>query len=121
MAFHRLAVSVLVALTISSSDAFAPGSLKAARTNNALRMVATTPADLGIGTDVSNGEKDENGSGAMMDLTGITFSVSIEKLMGLCGIHTTVDGDSYSAKCITTKITIPIILTLRSDLININK
>jgi len=76
MAFHRLAVSVLAALSISSTDAFAPGSLKTARTNNALRMVATTPADLGIGTDsdVSNGEKDQDGTGAMMDLTGITFS-----------------------------------------------
>jgi len=40
-------------------------------------MVATTPADLGMGVDVkpgSNGGQNDDDKGAMMDLTGIVFS-----------------------------------------------
>ena len=75
MAYHRLALSALLVATISTSQAFSPAAMPRARVN-AVKMVATTPADLGIdlGRQTSGDNGDKNG--AMMDLTGIVFSVS---------------------------------------------
>ena len=79
MAFHRLALStLLVVATTTCTEAFSPSGLPSSRTS-VLRMVATTPADLGMGVDVkpgSNGGQNDDDKGAMMDLTGIVFSVS---------------------------------------------
>lgn len=79
MAYHRLALSALLvaSASISNTQAFSPAGLPATRAVNAnsLRMVATTPADLGININV-NEEKSGEERGAMMDLTGIVFSVS---------------------------------------------
>lgn len=103
MAFHKLALScyLLAAAAIPVSQAFAPpssASYKAVTgktisshgslwntSSNGLRMVATTPADLGL-VDMDNG-LEGNGklssggggssgdkNGAMMDLNGIVFS-----------------------------------------------
>lgn len=44
--------------------------------DSALLMVAISPPDLGIGTDIGS-DSDENRSGAMMDTTGIALSVSM--------------------------------------------
>jgi len=78
MAYHRLALAVLLVAT--SSEAFSPAALPSSRANaNALmRMVAVTPADLGIVVNNNSNKQDdgEKNSGAMMDLTGIVFSVS---------------------------------------------
>jgi len=80
MAYHRLALAVLLVAT--SSEAFSPAALPSSRANanaNALmRMVAVTPADLGIDVNNNSNKQDdgEKNSGAMMDLTGIVFSVS---------------------------------------------
>lgn len=81
MAYHRLALSALLvaSASISNTQAFSPAGLPATKAVNAnansLRMVATTPADLGININV-NEEKNGEETGAMMDLTGIVFSVS---------------------------------------------
>ncbi len=86
MAYHKLAVSALLAATISTSKAFAPSSSRhltsrARADASSLRMVATTPADLGIGQGSTLGNEGNDGndgdkkSGSMMDLTGIAFSV----------------------------------------------
>jgi hypothetical protein len=40
-------------------------------------MVATTPADLGMDINQKTGDGNGDANGAMMDLTGIVFSVSI--------------------------------------------
>ena len=75
MAYHRLAVSALIMATISSSQAFTPASMpRTTASTVALKMVATTPADLGMDITQRNGDKNTNG--AMMDLKGIAFSVS---------------------------------------------
>jgi fatty acid desaturase len=73
MAYHRLALSALLVASLRTTQAFSPSGLPSSRANNALRMVATTPADLGINV---NEEKLGNGgeTGAMMDLSGIVFS-----------------------------------------------
>lgn len=79
MAYHRLALSALLvaSASISNTQAFSPAGLPATKAVNAnansLRMVATTPADLGININV-NEEKSGEDTGAMMDLTGIVFS-----------------------------------------------
>jgi len=75
MAYHRLALSALLVATISTSQAFSPAAMPRGRAN-AMSMVATTPADLGI--DMGSQKTGDNGdqNGAMMDLTGIVFSVS---------------------------------------------
>ena len=71
MAFHRLAVTALVIGSFSVSQAFTPVGLAGTRSvQNELRMVATTPSDLGMDVDKSDS------SGSMMDLSGIVFSVS---------------------------------------------
>jgi len=73
MAYHRLAVSALIVATISSSQAFTPASMpRTTASTAALKMVATTPADLGMDITQRNGDKNTNG--AMMDLKGIAFS-----------------------------------------------
>ncbi len=85
MVYHKLALSALIAATISTSEAFTPSStrLPIRADVSSLRMVATTPADLGIGqsSGLGNGGNNENDgndqSGSMMDLTGIAFSVSL--------------------------------------------
>lgn len=69
MAFHRLAVTTLVVGSLSVSQAFTPVGLVGTRSvQNELRMVATTPSDLGMDVDKSDS------SGSMMDLSGIVFS-----------------------------------------------
>jgi len=72
MVCHRLALPALLAATISTSEAFSPSGIHPAVNQiNVLRMVATTPADLGIG----DGNKQQNiEGGTMMDLSGIAFS-----------------------------------------------
>jgi|AntRauTorckE5430_2_1112549.scaffolds.fasta_scaffold03642_1 hypothetical protein len=80
MAYHRLALSALLVATISTSQAFTPVSMPRATTrisNASLKMVATTPADLGMDINQKTGDGNGDANGAMMDLTGIVFSVSI--------------------------------------------
>jgi fatty acid desaturase len=73
--FHKLALSAIVAgATLSSTSAFTaiPSSrINANTVSSVQRMVATTPADLGIDIGQQN---DEGKNGSMMDLTGIAFS-----------------------------------------------
>jgi hypothetical protein len=69
--FHRLALSALFVASIATIEAFSPANLPNTRTH-ALRMVATTPSDLGL--DINQNQKEED-NGAMMDLSGIVFSV----------------------------------------------
>jgi hypothetical protein len=101
MAFHKLALRsylLIVDAAVPTTQAFVvPTSIKsrfAATTTDRttscrngssvhLKMVATTPSDLGINTNENignlfggqNDNKDEN-NGAMIDLKGIAFSVS---------------------------------------------
>lgn len=110
MAFHKLAVksfllTATVAAAFTTTQAFVP-SIASSRTGissrwsatstatrhyyNGLKMVATTPADLGMNVDndgnvlggsLSNGGGGAGGGknddqGTMMDLKGIVFSVS---------------------------------------------
>lgn len=73
MAYHRLALSALLVASFRTTQAFSPSGLPLSRAKNAFRMVATTPADLGINVNeekLGNGEE----TGAMMDLSGIVFS-----------------------------------------------
>eukprot|EP00979_Chaetoceros_neogracilis_P006570 scaffold1340_cov277-Chaetoceros_neogracile.AAC.2 len=77
MAYHRLALSALLVATISTSQAFTPVSMPRATTrisNASLKMVATTPADLGMDINQKTGDGNGDANGAMMDLTGIVFS-----------------------------------------------
>jgi len=103
MAYHRLALSALLvaSASISNTQAFSPAGLPATRAVNAnsLRMVATTPADLGININV-NEEKSGEERGAMMDLTGIVFS-------GLKGKALSLEADDFP-KAREIKAVIPV-------------
>lgn len=74
MAQYRCALLTILAASFSFADAFSPTACRGKKSYGSLRMVATTPADLGI--DVKQGKITEGDSGAMMDLNGIVFSVS---------------------------------------------
>jgi hypothetical protein len=79
MAHHKLALSALLVASISTAEAFSPAAVASIR-GNALQMVATTPADLGIDVNQKQNNQPSGGNGdelgGMMDLTGIVFSVS---------------------------------------------
>lgn len=83
VAYNRKALALLVSsVPLVSSFAFTPASsrVEIRRSNGVQRMIATTPSDLGISTppDMDNGdEKKQQRTGAMIDLTGIAFSVSV--------------------------------------------
>jgi len=82
--FHRLALSALFVASITTTEAFSPANLPNTRTH-ALRMVATTPSDLGL--DINQNQKEED-NGAMMDLSGIVFS-------GLKGKALSIKADDF--------------------------
>jgi hypothetical protein len=76
---------VIGGLCASSSTAFAPthGIQKVATRATLHHMIATTPSDLGVSTppelnpnNNDSNEGDNGRKGAMIDLTGIAFSVS---------------------------------------------
>lgn len=71
-----ISVPVTSAFTLSSSR------VAVSRTSGTQRMVATTPADFGISSPPGMNQQDDNdNNGAMMDLNGIAFSVSLNFCM----------------------------------------
>lgn len=77
--FHKLALSsVLLGATLAPTLAFAPSTRSHAKIGSMKQMIATTPGDLGISSDIGQSGGDNNDeqkkNGAMMDLEGIAFS-----------------------------------------------
>ena len=85
--FNKHAFSTVLLASFMSSEtlAFTPVSniSTSKRTISVQRMVATTPADIGVGNNMpsfdqnSNTDNENKRNGAMMDLEGIAFSVSL--------------------------------------------
>lgn len=77
MTYNKLAIAYILATALTSyTEAFAPTVSVSTRSNAApssLKMVATTPSDLGLSLDTSS----KTNAGSMIDLDGIVFSVSL--------------------------------------------
>ncbi len=87
--FNKYAFSAVVLgyMMNSNASAFTPVSnvKTSQRASSMQRMVATTPADIGVGGSIPSFNQNDNNddenkrTGAMIDLEGIAFSVSIHK------------------------------------------
>ena len=79
VSFSRVALtSFVTTASLCSTSAFAPATTGHAKSfQRPLRMVATTPADLGLNTNSVGSPEEESKSGAMIDLEGIALSVRI--------------------------------------------
>ena len=80
VSFSKTTLTAFVAsASLCPSSAFAPAvSSHVKSVESPLRMVATTPADLGIASNsVGSPELKESSTGAMIDLEGIALSVRI--------------------------------------------
>ncbi len=78
MAFHPKAVATLVIAAALNADAFAPSSLPKVRQQLTRVDIATgmPSADILVGGS-NDGEKEPERKGALIDLDGIKFSVSL--------------------------------------------